>query len=90
MWASLVGLVLGAKTSYMGLWGGGVFNKCSQHCFLHPVWLHFSPKSNQNCLSSSLAYWMKCLILLGHDREEKDLVSFRGFRVEIPSGMVVA
>lgn len=25
-----------------------VFNKCSQHCFLHPVWLHFSPKSNES------------------------------------------
>lgn len=27
-----------------------VFNKCSQHCFRHPVWLHFSPKSDESLI----------------------------------------
>lgn len=39
-----------------GLIGKGSSNKCSQHCFLHPVWLHFSLKSNLNHLSFSLVY----------------------------------
>lgn len=44
----LLSLVLGAETFYMGLYRESVFNKCSQHYFLHPVWLHFSPEGNQN------------------------------------------
>lgn len=31
----------------MGLCRDRILNKCSQHYFLHPVWLHFSPKSNE-------------------------------------------
>lgn len=37
-----------ARASYMGFSRERVLNKCSQHCFLHPVWLHFSPKSNED------------------------------------------
>lgn len=32
----------------MGFSRERVLNKCSQHRFLHPVWLHFSPKSNED------------------------------------------
>lgn len=34
--------------------GKGLLNKCSQHYFLHPVWLHFSPKSNITSVTLSL------------------------------------
>ena len=78
IWASLLGFVFGARTSYTGL-QGGVFNKCSQHCFLHPVWSHFSPKSNQS-LSSSLAYWLKCISCF------RDVAKMRRIWVQRPQG----
>lgn len=32
----------------VGFYRERFLNKCNQHYFLHLVWLHFSPKSNEN------------------------------------------
>lgn len=44
----LFGSRVSARASHMGFSRERVLNKCSQHRFLHPVWLHFSPKSNED------------------------------------------
>lgn len=43
----LFGPCVRVRASYMGLLER-VFNKRSQRYFLHPVWLRFSPKSNED------------------------------------------
>lgn len=68
-----VQLVLGSSSGLvlvsgplMGFSRESFLNKCSQHYFLHPVWLHFSPKSNEDQSLSlfSLVCRMKCLYSL--------------------------
>lgn len=71
-----VGLGSGSRTS-CGLYRERFLNKCNQHYFLHPVWLHFSPKSNENH-SILLGVLNECLCSL---ETWQDWEGFSGFQL---------